>query len=106
MLLNAQNVCTTWRRICKEPSMWRVINPWKNLGDISDKNYDKNLGQVVDISLEILATDDLLSYVAQRSGKLKRLSIAFYVGKVCKGLDEVVRKLPLLEELSLTHTIF
>ncbi|KAJ0841944.1 putative F-box domain-containing protein [Helianthus annuus] len=26
ILENAQKVCTAWRKICKDPPMWRVIN--------------------------------------------------------------------------------
>ncbi|XP_059306467.1 F-box protein SKIP19-like isoform X1 [Lycium ferocissimum] len=114
ILETAQKVCTTWRRICKEPSMWRIIN-MTNDGDLSDMDYDleemcryaidRSQGELVDINLEYFATGPLLQYIAQRSGKLKRLSSACYHSMLCDGLVEAVQKLPLLEELSLTHTI-
>ncbi|XP_059306471.1 F-box protein SKIP19-like isoform X2 [Lycium ferocissimum] len=113
ILETAQKVCTTWRRICKEPSMWRIIN-MTNDGDLSDMDYDleemcryaidRSQGELVDINLEYFATGPLLENIAQRSGKLKRLSIACCYGMVCEGLVEAVQKLPLLEELSLAHT--
>ncbi|MCD7460164.1 hypothetical protein HAX54_042973 [Datura stramonium] len=113
ILETAQRVCTTWRRICKEPSMWRVIN-MRNDGDLSEMDYDleemcllavdRSRGELVDINLEYFATGKLLGHIAERSGKLKRLSIACCYGMVCDGLVEAVQKLPLLEELSLTHT--
>ncbi|KAK4729397.1 hypothetical protein R3W88_022385 [Solanum pinnatisectum] len=113
ILESAEKVCSKWRRVCKNPSMWRVIDMW-NLGDLSDMDYDlevmcrhavdRSQGEVVDINLQYFATAQLLEYIAERSGKLKRLSIACCYGMVCESLVEVVHKLPLLEELSLTHT--
>ncbi|XP_006339379.1 putative F-box/LRR-repeat protein 23 isoform X2 [Solanum tuberosum] len=113
ILETAEKVCSKWRRVCKDPSMWRVIDMW-NLGDLSDMDYDlevmcryavdRSQGEVVDINLQYFATGQLLEYIAERSGKLKRLSIACCYGMVCESLVEVVQKFPLLEELSLTHT--
>ncbi|XP_075108889.1 putative F-box/LRR-repeat protein 23 [Nicotiana tabacum] len=48
--------------------------------------------------------DVALDSTERKSGKLKRLSIACCYGMVCEGLVEAFPKLPLLEELSLTHT--
>ncbi|XP_060179306.1 F-box protein SKIP19-like [Lycium barbarum] len=113
ILQTAQKVCTTWRRICKDPSMWRVIT-MGNDGDLFKITYelevmcrhaiDRSQGELVDINLEYCATDHLLEYIAERSGKLRRLSIACCYRRVYKGFDAVAHKLPLLEELSLTHT--
>lgn len=113
ILETAEKVCSKWRRVCKDPSMWRVIDMW-NDGDLSEMDYDlevmsrhavdRSQGEAVDINLQYFATDNLLHYIAERSGKLKRLSIACCYGMVCDSLVEVVQKFPLLEELSLTHT--
>ncbi|XP_060179696.1 putative F-box/LRR-repeat protein 23 [Lycium barbarum] len=107
-------LCTTWRRICKEPLMWRVIN-MSNYEHLSYIGYyiqkmclhcvDRSQGELVDINLLYFANGQSLQYIAQRSGKLKRLSIACCHSMLCDGLVEAVQKLPLLEELSLTHTI-
>ncbi|XP_070021661.1 putative F-box/LRR-repeat protein 23 [Nicotiana sylvestris] len=75
-----------------------------DLGEMCRHAVDRSQGELVDINLEYFATDKLLSYVAERSGKLKRLSIACCYGMLCDGSVEAVQKLPLLEELSLTHT--
>ncbi|XP_059283416.1 putative F-box/LRR-repeat protein 23 [Lycium ferocissimum] len=114
ILKTAEKVCTTWRRICKEPSTWRVINMCCYEEEHSDMGYhlkkmcryavDRSQGELVDIYLDYFATDKLLQYISERSGKMKRLSIACCYFKVCDGLVEAVQKLPLLEELSLTHT--
>ncbi|OIT18745.1 f-box protein skip19, partial [Nicotiana attenuata] len=39
ILDSAQKVCTTWRRVCKDPSMWPVIDMW-NYGDPYIEPYD------------------------------------------------------------------
>ncbi|OIT34124.1 f-box protein skip19 [Nicotiana attenuata] len=75
ILETAQKVCTTWRRICKDPSMWRVID-MSNDWDPSDMPYDleemcrhavdRSQGQLLDIYLEYFATDLLIRYIANR----------------------------------------
>ncbi|KAK4729094.1 hypothetical protein R3W88_022082 [Solanum pinnatisectum] len=64
----------------------------------------RSQGELVDIRLTFYATKELLVYVAERSPKLKRLSIAWCNSKLDpKDLTEVVKKLPMLEELCLTY---
>ncbi|OIT22824.1 f-box protein skip19 [Nicotiana attenuata] len=113
ILENAQKVCTMWRRVFKDPFMWRVIDI-SNCRGLSDSNHfqkicshavDCSQGELVDIRLAFFATKESLAYVAERSRKLKRLSIAWCHSKlVPEVLVEVFQKLPLLEELSLTDT--
>ncbi|KAJ0468454.1 putative F-box domain-containing protein [Helianthus annuus] len=78
ILENAQKVCTAWRKICKDPAMWRVIN----MSDIdilrSDAIFspltmckhavDRSQGQLVDITLVFAYDPGLLSYIADRYG--------------------------------------
>ncbi|WMV40687.1 hypothetical protein MTR67_034072 [Solanum verrucosum] len=87
--LGAVEILETAEKVCKVMCRYAV---------------DRSQGEVVDINLQYFATAQLLEYIAERSGKLKRLSIACCYGMVCESLVEVVQKLPLLEELSLTHT--
>ncbi|KAL3360370.1 hypothetical protein AABB24_013683 [Solanum stoloniferum] len=113
ILKTARKVCRKWRQICKEPSMWRVIN-MRNNGNLTEIGYqlekicrravDRSRGELIDINLQYFGNDKLVQYIAERSGKLKRLSIACCYFKVCESLVEAVQKFPLLEELSLTHT--
>ncbi|KAM3270527.1 putative F-box/LRR-repeat protein 23 [Capsicum chacoense] len=91
ILKTARKVCTTWNRICKLPSMWRVIN-MPNEGEMvyhfekmCRRAIDHSRGELVDINLQHFADDKLFQYIAQ-------------------SLVEAVQKFPLLEELSLTHT--
>ncbi|GMY38025.1 F-box protein SKIP19-like [Fagus crenata] len=74
ILENAQNVCTLWRNICKDPSMWRYID-MRNLGDLHDMPYDlekmclhaidRSSGQLVGINIEYFGTDELLTHITQ-----------------------------------------
>ncbi|CAH1448697.1 unnamed protein product [Lactuca virosa] len=36
ILNNAWRVCTTWRRICKDPAMWKVIDVQKSDNDVEE----------------------------------------------------------------------
>ncbi|XP_016473729.2 F-box protein SKIP19-like [Nicotiana tabacum] len=113
ILENAQKVCTMWRRVFKDPFMWRIIDI-SNCRGLSDSNHfqkicshavDRSQGELVDIRLAFFATKESLAYVAERSRKLKRLRIAWCHSKlVPEVFVEVFQKLPLLEELSLTDT--
>ncbi|CAH1448673.1 unnamed protein product [Lactuca virosa] len=81
---SAVKVCTTWREICKDPAMWKVIFVKKSL-DGRDKIYDferltkqavdLSCGELIDICLVSFGNDDLLDYIVLRSNKLKRLGL-------------------------------
>ncbi|GJU21767.1 RNI-like superfamily protein [Tanacetum coccineum] len=101
-LWNVRKVCRDWRKICKDPSMWRVI--YMDSRKMCKNAVDRSQGQLVDITMVGFCDDELLDYVADRSPKLIRLEIAypeFSVGNLSKAL----KKLPKLEELSI-HCAF
>ncbi|KAL0363611.1 UNVERIFIED_CONTAM: F-box protein SKIP19 [Sesamum calycinum] len=110
ILESAQKVCTTWRRVCQDPTMWRVID-MKNLGDLHDMPYDLSImcrhavdrcqGQLIDINIEYFGTDELLRYISQRSNNLRRLRLACCYSISGKALREAVKNFPQLEELHL-----
>ncbi|KDP34969.1 hypothetical protein JCGZ_09257 [Jatropha curcas] len=112
ILNTARLVCSTWRTICNDPSMWRSID-MHNLGNSWDVEcdpekmcryaVDKSCGGLIDINIEYFGTDDLLSYIADRSSHLKRLRLAFCDDISDKGLSEAVTKFPLLEELAISR---
>ncbi|CAI9262589.1 unnamed protein product [Lactuca saligna] len=72
---SAPRVCTTWRRICKDPAMWKVIVIHKSIIDLI-KDYDLetptkqaidlSCGELIDISIEGFGTDSLLEYIVTR----------------------------------------
>lgn len=85
ILESAQKVCTTWRKICKDPAMWRVID-MRNLGDLHAMPYclekmcrhavDRSEGQLIDINIEYFGTDELLDYIVERYN-------SFIVFRIC-----------------------
>ena len=73
ILNSAQQVCTLWRSICKDPHMWRTID-MRNLGIRKNADYklrkmcrhaiDRSCGQLVEISVEYFGDNYLLKYIA------------------------------------------
>ncbi|KAL0011791.1 hypothetical protein SO802_006899 [Lithocarpus litseifolius] len=113
ILETAQKVCTLWRSICKEPSMWRDINmcnlcEWEDGPSESDplkmchSAVDRSCGQLRGINIEYVANDELLNYIAQSSSQLRRLRLFNCYEITDEGLIEMAEKLPLLEELDIT----
>ncbi|KAG8384374.1 hypothetical protein BUALT_Bualt04G0111500 [Buddleja alternifolia] len=110
ILENAEKVCTTWRRVCRDPGMWRVIN-MKNSAYHHDMLYnldimcrhavDRSEGQLIDINIEYFGTDYLLHYICGRSSKLRRLRLACCYDISGEGLLQAVKRIPQLEELRL-----
>ncbi|KAL3619480.1 hypothetical protein CASFOL_037050 [Castilleja foliolosa] len=104
ILENAQKVCTTWRSVCTEPSLWRVIDI-KNSGDdvMCRRVVDRSQGELIDINIEYSGTDDLMHYISERSSRLKRLRLRNCDKISGKGLTAAVKNFPELEEL---HILF
>lgn len=112
ILESAQKVCITWRNVCKDPSMWRVID-MKDLGIYHDMSgnldtmcrhaVDRSEGQLTDIHIDYFATDELLQYISERSSQLRCLRLGGCYGVSGDGLSEAAKRLPLLEEL---HFVF
>ena len=71
---SAQYVCTSWRSISMDPTMWKSIDI--NLSDFVDKIYDveclcrhlvdRSHGALVDINMQHFGSDDLLKYITDR----------------------------------------
>ncbi|KAK8662010.1 hypothetical protein V6N13_091598 [Hibiscus sabdariffa] len=109
ILNSAQKVCSQWRNICKDPSMWRSID-MRNTGEREDgcihekmcfHAVDRSCGHLIDINIEYFGTDELLLHIAERSGHLKRLRL-FSCYSISDGtFGEVALKLPFLEELEI-----
>ncbi|GKE99497.1 putative F-box/LRR-repeat protein 23, partial [Tanacetum coccineum] len=73
ILENAQKVCTTWRKICKDPAMWRVIS-MDTHGDPHTRHplrkmckhaVDRSQGQLRDLAIIDFVDYELLEYVAE-----------------------------------------
>ncbi|KAE7996121.1 hypothetical protein FH972_000869 [Carpinus fangiana] len=111
ILTSAQWVCSPWRKLCKEPSMWLAIDMrkpgdhWKfpQLEKMCREAVDRSCGQLVDIKVEDFGTDELLRHIADNSSQVKRLQLVRCYGISDEGLSEVAAKLPLLEELAISY---
>ncbi|XP_059440207.1 putative F-box/LRR-repeat protein 23 [Corylus avellana] len=111
ILTSAQWVCSPWRKLCKDPSMWLAIDMRKpgdhwtfpELEKMCRDAVDRSCGQLVDIKVDDFGTDELLRHIADSSSQLKRLRLANCLGVSDGGLSGVAAKLPLLEELAISY---
>ncbi|KAH6790177.1 hypothetical protein C2S51_005183 [Perilla frutescens var. frutescens] len=112
ILKSAEKVCSSWWKVCQDPIMWRVIelckcNP-KHLDEEKDytimcrRAVERSKGDLVDLTIDVFADDQLINYIADRSKNLKRLTLASCSDISGMGLTKAVKKLPELEELHLT----
>ncbi|KAI3680976.1 hypothetical protein L6452_35756 [Arctium lappa] len=112
ILNSAQKVCTTWRRICKDPAMWKVIELdhyfdfWYEEDDfeeLSKQAVHRSCGELIDISLKYFGTDDLLDFISQCSSKLNSLRLTKCYSITGNGLIHALKRLPRLETLDLFY---
>ncbi|XVF45979.1 hypothetical protein PTKIN_Ptkin02bG0251300 [Pterospermum kingtungense] len=106
---SAQKVCTQWRDICEDPSMWRAIDmsnddnscyrPY-DLERICMHAVDRSSGGLVDINIDDFGSDELITYIAQRTSNLRRLRLVF-CDISYKGLRGAASTFPLLKELEI-----
>ncbi|WOG89644.1 hypothetical protein DCAR_0208882 [Daucus carota subsp. sativus] len=112
ILLNARKVCKAWHNICKEPFLWIVTSMHHDvdygkfepahLDLICMAAVDRSQGQLLDVSIEFLATRTVMNYIAQRSSQLSRLRLVnchYYLDR--HTWNKFLERVPLLEELSL-----
>ncbi|VFQ78463.1 unnamed protein product [Cuscuta campestris] len=132
ILGNAQRVCSSWRNLCKDPSMWHFIDMKHRSGDnscigpigrgylvaICRKAVVWSLGQLTQLHIDYFATDGLLDFISAtynefvvcfiftsaRSSKLKCLQIRGS-SEVEDGLIEAAKKFSLLEELHFVYVL-
>ncbi|XP_060192280.1 F-box protein SKIP19-like [Lycium barbarum] len=108
ILLNAQRVCSTWWKVCHDPTMWRVIDMSSDKDCDRDDDdltkmcqiaVDRSQGQLLEIKIKDFGDDKLLDYISQRSSQLRhiRLVCCEYISD--QGLAAVAKNFPLLEEL-------
>lgn len=112
ILNSTQTVCLTWRQICKDPSMWKVINITKpddawdadhDLVNLTKQAVHRSSGELVDISLDSFCTDELLHHISQRSSKLQTISLTNCYNITSRGLSHAVKNLTQLENLHLYY---
>ncbi|EOA34646.1 hypothetical protein CARUB_v10022210mg [Capsella rubella] len=114
ILENAQKVCTQWRSISKDPSIWRKID-MRDLGNrkkgdldfgiLCRHAVDRSQGGLLEINFGAFATDELITYVAERSRNLTSLGLGRFFKCVTKaGFMKAIEKLPFLETFELAHS--
>ncbi|CAH1436904.1 unnamed protein product [Lactuca virosa] len=118
ILENAQKVCTSWHKICKDPMMWRVIDFSVNharldqlppLREMCKHAVDRSQGQLVDITIVGFADNELLQYVVDSwSDALKKLpaleELSIYVTHISKeAIESVGCYCPMLKTLKLNN---
>ncbi|ESQ29536.1 hypothetical protein EUTSA_v10023830mg, partial [Eutrema salsugineum] len=110
ILENAQKVCKSWYRVCKDPSMWRKID-MLNFEDVDYDLLEKmcrhavdlSHGGLVEIDIRNFCTVSLLNYIADSSSNLRSIKLAMCYQITNEGLIEAVVKLPLLEDLEISY---
>ncbi|PRQ29556.1 putative F-box domain, leucine-rich repeat domain, L domain-containing protein [Rosa chinensis] len=111
ILQTAQKVCTTWRRISKQPSMWRRIdmsNKWSfpsdqpfELDKMCRHAIDRSCGSLVEIKLQNFGNNELLKYITDSSRGIRSLQLVNCYIKD-EGFSEVASKLSVLEDLEIS----
>ncbi|RZC44299.1 hypothetical protein C5167_037245 [Papaver somniferum] len=116
ILFRAQSVCSMWRKVSKEPLLFRCID-MRNRWDLFDGGYydmekmareavDRSCGQLVEFSMEHFGTDDLVDYIADKTGSLRCLRLVSCYQVSDDALINVAKKAVILEELEVCHCSF
>ncbi|KAK1363169.1 putative F-box/LRR-repeat protein 23 [Heracleum sosnowskyi] len=110
VLMSARRVCKAWHRVGSDPALWRVLDLrcagyryGVDVETMARRAVDLSCGQSVDLSIAFWATDHVLLYISQRSSQLRRVHLVSCSNLTNVGLIQVVKNLPLLEELHLYH---
>ncbi|KAI3709988.1 hypothetical protein L2E82_39761 [Cichorium intybus] len=113
ILNSARKVCTTWRSICKNPEMWKVIVMHKSFDDwnrcyvdherLTKQAVDLSCRELIGISIKGFDTNMLLDHILLRSCKLKHLTLMSCYHMTAKGLSQAVKSVPQLEELHISN---
>ncbi|XP_071698648.1 putative F-box/LRR-repeat protein 23 [Rutidosis leptorrhynchoides] len=113
ILENAQLVCTNWRRVSKDPALWKVIDMNKSIDslymdevyvDLTKQAVNRSSGELIAIIMKWFCTDDLLHYISQSSSKLQCLCLSNCFHITGCGLSDTVKRLAQLEHLYVYHT--
>lgn len=73
ILQSAQKVCAPWRKVCKDPSLWRVINMIHPINKYDDDcavmfhhAVNRSHGELTDLTIAAIVDHKLLGYIADR----------------------------------------
>lgn len=87
VLVSARKVCKTWRTICSDPAMWRVVNLGHSdfeseleMEKLAKKAVDLSCGQLLEFSVQDFASDELLRYVSERYNDFCLMVFLYFYG--------------------------
>ncbi|KAI3940595.1 hypothetical protein MKW92_002984 [Papaver armeniacum] len=113
ILLSAQSVCPTWRKVSKEPSLFRSIDMRNRPDLVNGKTYDlkklareavdRSCGQLVEFSMDGFGNNELLAYIADKSCELRCLRLVSSYEVRGDALMNMAKKAFMLEELEICH---
>ncbi|RLN03660.1 putative F-box/LRR-repeat protein 23 [Panicum miliaceum] len=105
-------VCHSWLEAAKVPCVqWRSLDMANHkalekmndgvLCEMAKVAVDRSKGQLEVFLGELFVTDEILKYIGDRSASLKSLSLMSCHDITNRGFTDLIRKSPLLEDLSL-----
>ncbi|PIA26141.1 hypothetical protein AQUCO_09700009v1 [Aquilegia coerulea] len=121
IILNAQYVCSLWRKLAKEPHLFHAIivphhqhhfhccneaTGLRKFDMFFEEAIVRSCGQLVKLSFENFLTQELLLQVVSKPNSLKSLRIGMEVGYSLNGFFEIIKRLPLLEELDVGNGFY
>ncbi|KAI3964008.1 hypothetical protein MKW92_043778 [Papaver armeniacum] len=114
ILFRAQSVCSMWRKVSKEPLLFRSIDTrdrWDLFEDydmekIVREAVDRSCGQLAEFSMDYFGSDELLTYIADKCGFLRYLRLLSGDKVSDDALINMANKAVMLEELEICHCSF
>ncbi|CAN1141368.1 F-box protein SKIP19 [Linum perenne] len=106
----AQKVCSSWRKVCRDPYLWRSIDirnySWDRVCDVERvcvEAVNRSCGGLISLNMECFGTDQLLAHIANESSQLKRLRLVSCNNFSDQGFCTAVEKFLFLEELEISY---
>ncbi|MCL7047506.1 hypothetical protein MKW94_011021 [Papaver nudicaule] len=114
IFLKLGSVCPAWRKISKEPTLFRSIDMgsrWDLLDEylvekITREAVDRSCGQLVEFSMDSSGSNELLAYIADKSAELRCFRLVNSHELRVDALINMAKKAVMLEELEICHCSF
>ncbi|KAI3903575.1 hypothetical protein MKW98_032229 [Papaver atlanticum] len=113
ILFTAQSVCSMWRKVSKEPLLFRSIDMCNRSDLFDDGMYDvekmareavdRSCDQLVNFTMDDFGSDELLAHIADMSGELRCLQLVSCHQVRGEALFAMAKKAVMLEELEICY---